>query len=217
MPRTGRADVVVRVDGSVSLKHFTLAKPDKIVLDLTGATLACPQGDAYDGVARGGITRIRYSQFTKTIVRVVLTLDAPHSYTVSNDNGELHISVDGADREFSPWQVGAEHADRREAPLAKRCEPAERRPGARAVGAEGDRGPAPVRERSRRATRRRQPRRRARLHDRATRAGRAASPAVAGAAHHHELGKRVDQPTFSAIFAAFTGRTILPSKNVTGK
>jgi len=26
-----RADVVIRVDGSVTLKHFTLSKPDKIV------------------------------------------------------------------------------------------------------------------------------------------------------------------------------------------
>ena len=85
VPRTGRADVVVRVDGSVTFKHFTLAKPDKIVVDIAGATLGLPDGDAYDGVARGGITRIRYSQFTKTVVRVVLTLDAPHAYTVSND------------------------------------------------------------------------------------------------------------------------------------
>src|SRR6476660_6586104 len=66
VPRTGRADVVVRVDGSITFKHFTLVKPDKIVLDVAGATLGLPDGDAYDGVARGGITRIRYSQFTKT-------------------------------------------------------------------------------------------------------------------------------------------------------
>src|SRR6476620_4782920 len=74
VPRTGRADVVVRVDGSITFKHFTLVKPNKIVLDVAGATLGLPDGDAYDGVARGGITRIRYSQFTKTTVRVVLTL-----------------------------------------------------------------------------------------------------------------------------------------------
>src|SRR5437762_1715091 len=86
VPKTGHAEVVVRLDGSVTYKHFTLSKPDKIVVDLSGATLALPEGDAYDGVARGGITRIRYSQFTKTVVRVVLTLDAAHPYTVSSDN-----------------------------------------------------------------------------------------------------------------------------------
>src|SRR4051812_46966783 len=60
VPTTGRADVVIRIDGTISLKHFTLSNPDKIVVDLSGATLGLPAGDAYDGVARGGITRIRY-------------------------------------------------------------------------------------------------------------------------------------------------------------
>src|SRR4051812_23521574 len=83
VPKTGRADVVIRVDGTISYKHFTLSKPDKIVVDLSGATLGLPPGDSYDGVARGGITRIRYSQFTKSTVRVVLTLDAAHAYDVT--------------------------------------------------------------------------------------------------------------------------------------
>src|SRR5262245_30439819 len=96
VPRTGRADVVVRVDGSVTFKHFTLNKPDKIVVDLSGATLGLPDGDAYDGVSRGGITKIRYSQFTKTVVRIV--------------------------PEFSPWAVGktaAEDSEKAEPALAK--------------------------------------------------------------------------------------------------
>src|SRR5512142_3100469 len=81
----GHADVVIRVDGTISYKHFILSRPDKIVVDISGATLGLPAGDSYDGVPRGGITRIRYSQFTKSVVRVVLTLDAPHNYTVSED------------------------------------------------------------------------------------------------------------------------------------
>jgi hypothetical protein len=106
VPRTGRADVVVRVEGSVSFKHFTLAKPDKIVVDLANTSLGLPDGDAYDGVSRGGITRIRYSQFTRTITRVVVTLDGPHGYTVTNDNGAIRISIDGAADAFEPWAVG---------------------------------------------------------------------------------------------------------------
>jgi type IV pilus assembly protein PilQ len=101
----GHADVVIHVDGTITLKHFILSKPDKIVIDMTGATLGLPAGDSYDGVARGGITRIRYSQFTKSVVRVVLTLDAPHDYTVSQDGAEVHVSIDGAGAKFSPWQV----------------------------------------------------------------------------------------------------------------
>ncbi len=111
-----RADVVIRVDGAISLKHFTMAKPDKIVIDLAGASLGVPAGDSYDGVARGGITRVRYSQFTKSTVRVVLTLDAPHAYNVAQKDGEVRISVDGTRGKFDPWSIGSGAAKaRREA------------------------------------------------------------------------------------------------------
>lgn len=102
-----RADVVIRIDGAITLKHFTMTNPDKIVVDLTGATLGVPGGDSYDGVARGGITRVRYSQFTKSTVRIVLTLDAPHTYNVVQNDGEVRISVDGAKGKFDPWSVGS--------------------------------------------------------------------------------------------------------------
>jgi len=115
----GHADVVIRVDGTISLKHFILSKPDKIVIDITGATLGLPQSDSYDGVARGGITRIRYSQFTKSVVRVVLTLDAPHDYAVSQNDGAVHVSIDGAGAKFSPWQVNGGQKVEAEPKLAK--------------------------------------------------------------------------------------------------
>jgi type IV pilus assembly protein PilQ len=111
-----RADVVIRVDGAISLKHFTMAKPDKIVIDLAGASLGVPAGDSYDGVARGGITRVRYAQFTKSTVRVVLMLDAPHAYNVVQKDGEVRVSVDGTRGKFDPWSIGAGAAKaRREA------------------------------------------------------------------------------------------------------
>jgi type IV pilus assembly protein PilQ len=103
-PSSGRADVMIRVDGAITLKHFVLSKPDKIVVDMNGATLGLPSDDSYDGVARGGITRIRYSQFTKNVVRVVLTLDAPHAYTVTQQDGEVHVAIEGAGEKFLPWE-----------------------------------------------------------------------------------------------------------------
>ena len=114
----GHADVVIRVDGTIAFKHFILSKPDKIVVDISGATLGLPAGDSYDGVPRGGITRIRYSQFTKSVVRVVLTLDAPHDYTVSQNNGEVHVSVDGAGAKFAPWKVNGTAKSEAEPKLA---------------------------------------------------------------------------------------------------
>jgi len=203
VPTTGRADVVIRLDGSVSIKHFVLSKPDKIVVDMSGATLALPQGDAYDGVARGGITRIRYSQFTKTVVRVVLTLDAPHAYDVTQSNGEIHITVDGANDKFAPWRLTSESADA--LPVA----PVQVKPAAPAVTRFAS---APVSQPA--AT---EPVERPAQHYGAT----AAEIKRFGSQQSQEpritwSGENTPINDVLAIFSAFTGRTILPSKGVTG-
>jgi type IV pilus assembly protein PilQ len=113
-PTTGRADVAIGVDGKITLKHFTLTKPDKIVVDISNATLGLPAGESYDGIARGGITNIRYSQFSRSVVRVVLTLDGAREYTVSHQSGAIHISVSAPDQEFQRWSLRGS-----EAPLAE--------------------------------------------------------------------------------------------------
>ncbi|MFI5229051.1 MAG: AMIN domain-containing protein [Gemmatimonadales bacterium] len=210
VPTTGRADVVIRLDGAVTVKHFVLSKPDKIVIDMSGATLALPQGDAYDGVARGGITRIRYSQFTRTVVRVVLTLDAPHAYDVTQSNGEIHIVVDGAHAKFAPWRLTSESAnDVPAAPVQVR--PVTPPPVAQAPVAQAPESPVvqPV------------------SYEPAARPGPQAYGATA--AEIKRFGSQQSQEpriTWSgentpindvlAIFSAFTGRTILPSKGVIG-
>ncbi|HXT18470.1 MAG TPA: AMIN domain-containing protein [Gemmatimonadaceae bacterium] len=212
VPAAGRADVVVRVDGSVTLKHFTLSKPDKIVVDLTGATLGLPAGDSYDGVARGGITRVRYSQFTKTVVRIVLTLDAPHAYDVTQEDGEVHVRVDGAAEKFAPWTVGAAAAgdatdardvhDAHDAHEAARVMPRESAASFENVAA---RHPASSAQRSTSDAE----------HDLAARPTQTAQqrsqePCITA---NFEANTIAD---VLAAFSAFTGRTILPSKNVSG-
>jgi type IV pilus assembly protein PilQ len=189
VPNTGRADVVIRVDGTISYKHFTLTKPDKIVLDLSGASLGMPAGDAYDGVSRGGITRIRYSQFTKSTVRVVVTLDAARTYEVKQQNGEVRISVDGSAEKFEPWQIegSASEAETTDAPKSTMQAPMKQ-------------DAAPLKEVDARATTR-----------------------VAKAAVQQSTEPRITVNWENApindvlgVFAAFTGKTILPSKNVSG-
>ena len=188
VPRTGHADVVVRVDGSVTLKHFTLSNPDKIVVDLNGASLGLPEGDAYDGVARGGITRIRYSQFTKSTVRVVLTLDAAHAYEVTQQNGEIRISVETTGVDFSPWSVkgSATAADEPAAPARATPVEEEVRPEAR---------PADTRSSSSR---------------------KAVAPQQSQEPRITVSWENAPISDVLGIFASFSGRTILPSKNVTG-
>jgi len=92
VPASGRAELVIGVAGGVEIADFTLRKPDRIVLDVSGASLGFG-ARGYDHVARGGITDVRFSQYRKNTVRVVIYLDSPRSYEVSKADGELRVSV----------------------------------------------------------------------------------------------------------------------------
>ena len=192
VPTAGRADVVIHVDGSVTYKHFTLSNPDKIVVDLTGATLGLPEGDSYDGVARGGITRVRYSQFTRTVVRVVLTLDKVHTYDVTQAGKEVRISVATDRPSFAPWQIGDNTAsDSTEAPLA-RVEPEDAPAAAPASAIAPTANP---------------------------RSGSLSAAVAKQQSQEPRITWNFENASINDVlstFSAFTGRTILPSRNVTG-
>ena len=236
----GRADVVIRVDGTITLKHFTLSKPDKIVIDMSGATLGFPAGDTYDGVARGGIKQIRYSQFTKSVVRVVIALDAPHTYTVSQADGEVRVRVDGISGGFRPWETGnaprvvadaasqepesavqapAKQAPAKQAPAnqpAADQAPAKQQSTAQAAPQAKQEAAAPTPP----ATHNEMP---APPETTETRINIPANREAAVAPKKQSQEPRITVNWENApindvlgVFAAFTGRTILPSKGVTG-
>jgi type IV pilus assembly protein PilQ len=101
LPAPGRAEVVIDVAGSVGYQDFTLAGPARLVVDITGATLtAAPR--VYDGVNRGGILDVRYSQYRGDVVRVVIELEALRDYTIVQSEGAVRISV-GSDQTFAAW------------------------------------------------------------------------------------------------------------------
>jgi len=220
----GRADVVIRLDGSATLKHFTLSKPDKIVVDITGATLGLPAGESYDGVPRGGITSIRYSQFMKSVVRVVLTLDAAHTYTVTQDAGQVRVAVDGAGDNFEPWQTGRADVAVKPAPREPQSAPA--------VETKVVAKPQPPVETPSRAVAELPSRRAAELPTQveqqepvsalmpvALRKTEGSPKQMLQSQEPRITGISWDKAPINdviAMFASFTGRTILPSKAVTG-
>jgi type IV pilus assembly protein PilQ len=111
-PGESGAEVVVRVDRLVEVQDFTLTSPNRVVLDIAGATLA-HAARAYDRVTRGGVTNVRLSQFRAGVVRVVVELDGPHKYEVRRADGEVRLVVQGTAGSFAPWQSGdVEVADR---------------------------------------------------------------------------------------------------------
>jgi type IV pilus assembly protein PilQ len=104
LPTPGRAQVVIDVAGSVSVQDFTLKNPDRLVIDLTGASLRAPYMQ-YDGQNRGGILNVRYAQFKPDVVRIVLDLARLTDYQVDNANGSVTVSL-GTDQTFAAWSSG---------------------------------------------------------------------------------------------------------------
>jgi type IV pilus assembly protein PilQ len=121
LPGPGRAEVIIDVEGSVTVQDFTLRRPDRLVLDLVGARLATPL-QAYDGLNRGGITNIRYAQFSPEVVRVVLELERLVSYQVEREEDVVRVTL-GTDRSFAAWTTEAWLSKTGEVAAARAAEP----------------------------------------------------------------------------------------------
>src|SRR5688500_19699255 len=60
VPASGRAELVIGVAGGVEVADFTLRSPDRIVLDISGASLGFGTR-SYDQVILGAMTKVRGS------------------------------------------------------------------------------------------------------------------------------------------------------------
>lgn len=132
VPTPGHAEIVIALHGStVEVRDFVLREPDRLVIDVVGARLK--GGAAYDGVARGGIRDIRYSQFRPDVVRVAIYLDASPDYRLEKSGDAIRVRF-GADDSFLAWS-SASPAD---------LEPPAAGPARRAPEVELPSGPAPA-------------------------------------------------------------------------
>jgi len=120
VPASGRAELVIGVAGAIEVSDFTLRSPDRVVLDISGASLGVGSR-TYDHKARGAITDVRFSQYRRGTVRVVILLDGPRSYEVNKENGEVRVSIAGdGSAEFAAWYTGERPAARADARVAAR-------------------------------------------------------------------------------------------------
>lgn len=103
-PVSDRTEVVVRLDGDVSWRHFALHNPERVVIDITGAR----QGLAltFSDIQRGGVTGMRIGQFNPSVVRVVVDLAQSVDYETVEEDGEIRISFPNPEGAFEPWQTG---------------------------------------------------------------------------------------------------------------
>ncbi len=100
-PSEGGALVALAVDAGVSLAHFTLDNPARIVVDLGGASLAIPSN--YDGKARGAVRNVRLSQYRADTVRIVIDLDQAHRYVIERDGDVVRLLLDAPTTQFARW------------------------------------------------------------------------------------------------------------------
>jgi type IV pilus assembly protein PilQ len=122
LPAPGKAEVVINVRGAVQVRDFMLHAPDRVVVDVVGATLST-RGALYDGVNRGGVVNLRYSQFRPDVVRIVLDLDGAKEYKLARVNDEVRVSF-GSDKEFVAWSSASGVALARAAAAAPAPTPA---------------------------------------------------------------------------------------------
>ncbi|PKL93965.1 MAG: hypothetical protein CVV20_00945, partial [Gemmatimonadetes bacterium HGW-Gemmatimonadetes-1] len=96
----GAARLAIALDGSVTVRDFTLSDPARLVLDLRGATLGNIAD--WDGLRRGAVRAVRVRQHEANVVRVILEFDRLPAYTVEQGIPGF-ITVAYADEPFSAW------------------------------------------------------------------------------------------------------------------
>ena len=110
-PATGQVEIVIDLAGTVVVRDFTLTNPARLVVDLEGARLSAP-ATLYDGQNRGGVRNIRYAQFRPDVVRVVIDLDVLKDYKVERAEGTVRVRIGTERTSFAAWSS----RDRADAP-----------------------------------------------------------------------------------------------------
>src|SRR3954454_8930992 len=139
-PSPGRADVIVNIRGAVEVRDFMLQNPNRLVLDVVGAKLKGNTSGLYDGVKRGGVLNLRYSQFAPNVVRVVMDLDHAMDYHVERVADAIRVSF-GTDQSFLAWSSNDPQPGQAGAKSAPRAQPEVQFPASRLIRASSSEEP----------------------------------------------------------------------------
>ncbi len=199
LPAAGRVEVVIELRGAVDVQDFTLANPARLVIDLQGARLVAPVV-LYDGQNRGGVKNLRYAQFRAGVVRVVIDLDVLKDYQIERGDGQVRVKIGTERTAFAAWssQVAASVP-----PVASAAAPAAAPAAARSAGTEAARVVTPAASG-------------ATVSIDEYLATHARESAQSQAARITVTWDNADLREVVAGFAAFSGRTIVLSKDLRG-
>jgi type IV pilus assembly protein PilQ len=94
--------MIVRADGTLMYKHFSMKDPDRIVIDLPGATMLIPSV-AYEGSEGDVVARVRTSQWKnipgESAGRMVVDLQESAAYSVGSEDSLLFVTIKAKTKE----------------------------------------------------------------------------------------------------------------------
>jgi type IV pilus assembly protein PilQ len=108
-PAGAHTEITVFVQGAQSVQHFMLAEPARLILDVEGAQHALPRR-IYEAIGRGGVTRMRSSQFRPEVVRLVFDLTREMEYAVEHTDGAVSVRFENPGEPFSRWSTSLDDA-----------------------------------------------------------------------------------------------------------
>ena len=103
-PAGAETEITVLVQGAVAVQHFMLVDPARLILDVEGAQHALPRRD-YEAIGRGGVTRMRSSQFRPDVVRLVFDLTRELEYDVEHSEGAINVHFANPGEAFTRWST----------------------------------------------------------------------------------------------------------------
>lgn len=104
----GVTQVVVTGDDVLDYKDFTLTKPDRLVIDIKGGSIAF--GNKTMVVNRGGIATISTSQFDREggIARIVIEMAVKPNYLLMAEENDLIVNLTTKDiSPFAEWKASS--------------------------------------------------------------------------------------------------------------
>ncbi len=101
-PSGDETEIAVIKNGDVEIRDFILRDPARLILDVHGAVNELPEG-TFEGIGRGGIVRLRSSQFRDDVVRLVFDLARPATYQTADDGDRYTVRFANPGGSFEPW------------------------------------------------------------------------------------------------------------------
>ncbi len=101
----GETEIVIVAEGEIEVSDFLLDEPTRLILDLRGARHALPRY-TYEEIGRGGVIRLRSSQFLDDVVRLVIELTFAPVYSIDVRAGVVTVRFRNPGPPFEPWSTG---------------------------------------------------------------------------------------------------------------